>query len=505
MYKTIQVTKYIFIILLCVSSFTACSSYTIQPSSSDDKKQTITKWSADVSTHEVTITAEEDLIAKEQIPTVQPTPPPIQNAKEIKGLVLLSQLDDSIFIDLKYAGPDNFTGKTVYPLNLCVLHKATAQKLLKANLELKNKGYRLKVLDAYRPVYVQRIFWELVKDERYVANPDKSGSNHNRGTAVDVTLTDAWGKELVMPSKFDDFSICASRNSPHMTDEMIKNMDILTEAMVKCGFRPIQSEWWHFDDEDTHKYPIIDVDLKEFLGEKPDTSSNMDQKTATSTPTTIPQVPSPQASKFQLDHLQALEGCDQAIITASTSFQAATARVYTYERVNGYWKEYLPPFPAVIGKNGFTYNKKEGDQKSPIGAFVLNKCFSRFDNPGTKLDFFQFGKNDYWVDDSSSNYYNTYQKGPSNGRWNSAEDLFKIGDTYKYFLVIEYNTRERVPGKGSAIFLHIWQGENIYTQGCTAIHEDKLLKIIKWLDPKKNPRIIQGPTSEIMNIKTIGY
>lgn len=185
--------------------------------------------------------------------------------REIEGLVKVQDLDSSIVIDLKYTDKDNFTGKKIYPVNVCVLRKETAEKLVKANEEFKKNGYRIKIWDAYRPPYVQQIFWDLVKDSRFVANPKNGGSRHNIGTAVDITLIDNSGKELVMPTKFDDFTVKAYRDNSNMSKEVRKNVDLLTEVMKKSGFIPLKTEWWHFDDSDSGKYKVIDVKLEKFI------------------------------------------------------------------------------------------------------------------------------------------------------------------------------------------------------------------------------------------------
>lgn len=185
--------------------------------------------------------------------------------KEINGFVLLSSLDKDIVIDLKYATTDNFTKKIIYPNKVCVLRKNTAVNLVKANTQLKKSGYRIKVWDAYRPVYVQHIFWDIVKDSRFVANPKNGGSIHNKGCAVDVTLVDKDGNALNMPSKFDDFSTKAYRSNSKMTNDAKRNMDLLTKYMVANGFTTLNTEWWHFEDVASKNYKIADINLKLFL------------------------------------------------------------------------------------------------------------------------------------------------------------------------------------------------------------------------------------------------
>lgn len=184
--------------------------------------------------------------------------------KEIDGFVLLASMDKDIVIDLKYATSDNFTKKIIYPNNICVLRESTAIKLVNANNQLKKLGYRIKVWDSYRPIYVQQIFWNMVKDSRFVANPATGGSIHNKGCAVDVTLVDKNGSELTMPSKFDEFSIKAYRTNIKMSKVAKKNLELLTKYMVNNGFKTINTEWWHYEDTDSKKYNKIDLNLNSF-------------------------------------------------------------------------------------------------------------------------------------------------------------------------------------------------------------------------------------------------
>lgn len=189
----------------------------------------------------------------------------IKHIREIKNLVNVSDMDSSFIFDIKYATNDNFTKTVVYPVNVCVLQRETALKLINANTEFKKLGYRIKIWDAYRPIYVQKIFWNLVLDERFIANPNKKGSRHNAGTAVDITLVDEVGRELKMPSDFDDFSDRACRNYECMSEEELKNINFLTGIMESCGFITIDTEWWHFEDCDYNKYKITDVKLEHFI------------------------------------------------------------------------------------------------------------------------------------------------------------------------------------------------------------------------------------------------
>jgi D-alanyl-D-alanine dipeptidase len=179
-------------------------------------------------------------------------------AKETEPLVDLTKLDSTIVIDMKYATTDNFLGKKVYNSARCLLRKSVAERLIRVQRRLQKMGLGLKIWDAYRPLSVQRKFWEYCPDPRYVAPPEK-GSRHNRGAAVDVTLVDAMGNELEMPTRFDDFSKRAASDSPDVSPVARKNRKILIDAMTAEGFKGISSEWWHYDAPGYLKYPIRDI------------------------------------------------------------------------------------------------------------------------------------------------------------------------------------------------------------------------------------------------------
>lgn len=179
-------------------------------------------------------------------------------------MVNILSIDPTILIDLKYATKDNFTRTQVYSFKACLLRSKTAVKLKKANDIVKKENYRIKVYDGYRPIFAQELFWKLVPDTRYVANPNTGGSIHNRGCAVDLTLVDASGKELEMPSKFDDFSEKASRTNLTMSPLAKSHLKTLTDAMVTSGFNPLNTEWWHYSDSESSDIKIIDVNPEDY-------------------------------------------------------------------------------------------------------------------------------------------------------------------------------------------------------------------------------------------------
>jgi len=178
--------------------------------------------------------------------------------------VEVRSIDSTIVIDLRYATANNFTGQVLYDTPRCFLRKSVAERLARVQKKLQKQGLGLKIWDGYRPLSVQKKMWALVPDSRYVANP-KHGSRHNRGAAVDVTLVDSTGRELHMPTGFDDFTPKAHRNWTGKDTLAIRNRQILEKAMTSEGFIPLSTEWWHFDAPNWKDYPIETISIKELL------------------------------------------------------------------------------------------------------------------------------------------------------------------------------------------------------------------------------------------------
>jgi D-alanyl-D-alanine dipeptidase len=173
-------------------------------------------------------------------------------------LVDIQKVDPRIRLDIRYATADNFTKQKVYDEAVCYLRPAVAERLSRVQAELDRSGLGLKLWDCYRPHSVQRRFWELLPDDRYVADPAQ-GSNHNRGAAVDLTLVDAQGKELPMPTEYDDFTDHAHHSYMDAPNNVKENRELLLRAMVNQGFVPMPTEWWHYDDPECRRYPILDL------------------------------------------------------------------------------------------------------------------------------------------------------------------------------------------------------------------------------------------------------
>lgn len=181
-----------------------------------------------------------------------------------KKMVELKQLMPTLIFELHYATKDNFVKQSLYPVrtDFTFLRLPAAKALQKVQNELNEKGYGLKIFDAYRPYSVTVKFWELIKDERYVANPAK-GSGHNRGLAVDLTIVDLkTGVELDMGTGFDNFTDTAHHTFSQLSATVLQNRKLLKELMLKHGFNLLETEWWHYYWPNDKSYEVLDLDFK---------------------------------------------------------------------------------------------------------------------------------------------------------------------------------------------------------------------------------------------------
>lgn len=173
--------------------------------------------------------------------------------KDREVLVSLGEYIPELHIELRYATERNFTGKVIYDFDEAYLRRGTADKLAKVQRQLQQQGLGLKVWDAFRPVQAQFVLWSVVPDARFVADPYHGYSNHSRGNAVDITLVDAQGRELEMPTEFDSFTPQASRKYEGISRRARENALMLERLMQAQGFVPNPDEWWHFTDEDAYE------------------------------------------------------------------------------------------------------------------------------------------------------------------------------------------------------------------------------------------------------------
>lgn len=221
------------------------------------------------------------LSAVAALPAVAATPEstPMKSADSIMmrmGYVDVAASDPSIAVELMYATDRNFVGSNMYvegPTRAW-LHPDAAKALLKAAAELKrtNPQLRLKVCDASRPMSAQKRMYRTVRGTAkapYVSNPANGGGLHNYGLAVDVTLIDAHGRELPMGTPVDHLGREANIDREEqlvargvITAAERDNRMILRRVMKAGGFKPLRSEWWHFNlvgrSEARRRYKLLD-------------------------------------------------------------------------------------------------------------------------------------------------------------------------------------------------------------------------------------------------------
>ena len=189
------------------------------------------------------------------------TPPKNNPSVNNSDYVKIKDYIPNLYIDLRYATSNNFTGQTIYDFNDAYLRYGTVKKLAKVQNELLSQGYSLKIWDAYRPFSAQKKLWNVVNDPRYVANPSKGPKSHNLGGTVDITIVKKNGSNIPMPTEFDDFSKRADRNYSDISDkEAINNVKLLENTMYKYGFTGYKNEWWDYSD--TASYSYVDFQPK---------------------------------------------------------------------------------------------------------------------------------------------------------------------------------------------------------------------------------------------------
>ena len=191
--------------------------------------------------------------------TASPTPVPTVAVEipapepEDTALVRVRDYIPDIWVDLRYAGENNFTGAAIYDFSDAYLRYGTVKKLAAVQEALRGEGLSLLIWDAYRPQYAQRLLWERCPDANFVANPDTGGSKHSNGGTVDITICTSDGAPMEMPSEFDEFSALADRDYSDVSAEAAANAEKLERLMDAAGFDGYSAEWWHYTDRDGYE------------------------------------------------------------------------------------------------------------------------------------------------------------------------------------------------------------------------------------------------------------
>ncbi|MDP3467127.1 MAG: L,D-transpeptidase family protein [Daejeonella sp.] len=204
----------------------------------------------------------------------------------------------------------------------------------------------------------------------------------------------------------------------------------------------------------------------------------------------------------------------QLIVVTTDSWNKINGKMSVYEYKGNCWVPVFKEIPIVTGRSGMAWGKglhkaelnkgklkREGDGNSPAGIFQLSGLFG-YEDIRSEMNSLKVDNKTFCVDDSKSVYYNQIVKSDTVKKdWNSAETMRMKSDVYKYGIFVDYNVKPAIPNMGSCIFMHIWSGSNKPTAGCTAMKESDILKLIDFLDNKKNPVLVQMPQSEYSKLK----
>ncbi len=173
----------------------------------------------------------------------------------------LATVDNTILVELRYATPRNIAGRQLYPPKArCIVRRHIADGLKVAQAWLRPQGYGLKIWDAYRPPEIQQALWEISKNGSFVSSPGSGRALHTWGIAVDATLVDSAGKEMKMPTDFDDFSASAGMHYRGPDPHIAANLKLLQNAMGRGGFLGMKTEWWHFIGKHWRTFTPVQVD-----------------------------------------------------------------------------------------------------------------------------------------------------------------------------------------------------------------------------------------------------
>ena len=186
---------------------------------------------------------------------------------------------------------------------------------------------------------------------------------------------------------------------------------------------------------------------------------------------------------WSVEQLDAAKEHDQLIVVVGEGEDSQRAEVSFYQKnEDGSWTEEFT-VDGFVGRNGSSGEKREGDEKTPTGIYAFTLAFGVKEDPGAKLPYHQIDKNDYWVDDGDSAYYNLLVNTDNVAKdWDSAEHLSSIVPFYNYCLALDYNS-ERIPGKGSAVFLHCMELDAVIgTGGCVKIPEEQMRALVQTVD-----------------------
>jgi L,D-peptidoglycan transpeptidase YkuD (ErfK/YbiS/YcfS/YnhG family) len=209
----------------------------------------------------------------------------------------------------------------------------------------------------------------------------------------------------------------------------------------------------------------------------------------------------------------------QAVVSVTADWDSTDAVLQRYERVSASapWRAVGEPIPAAVGRTGLAWGrglhtyqgagpeKHEGDGKAPAGIFALGPAFGYAPADSVawiRLPYVHSRPSVKCVDDPKSVRYNRLvdQDTIAQPDWNSHEEMRLASGVYRLGIWVSHNDAPPAPGSGSCIFMHVWQGPGVPTVGCTAMDAADMEALLRWLDPRARPMLVQAPRAAIASL-----
>ena len=214
-----------------------------------------------------------------------------------------------------------------------------------------------------------------------------------------------------------------------------------------------------------------------------------------------------------LMYAEKLPDTQQLIVVTTQGWNDNSGTLQRYEKSRGKWHKVGKPIDIKLGRNGLgwgrglhtipkdaKYIKKEGDGRAPAGIFELKQAFG-YAPFNVKYPYKVYKETDHCVDDVHSKLYNKIVDSTKvKVDYKSKEHMKFPKNYYKYGIVVNHNHIDEegaVPGAGSCIFIHI---KDVPTAGCTVMDETSIKEIIRWLDEKKHPLLVQGTEAVVTEL-----
>lgn len=192
-----------------------------------------------------------------------------------------------------------------------------------------------------------------------------------------------------------------------------------------------------------------------------------------------------QAVPARASAADAAAAAPEQVVTVRAAHASSTrAKIGLWRRQDdGSYRRIHGPYRARIGAAGVG-RAAEGLARTPAGVFTLTQAFGNWPDPGTRLTYFQAGPRDWWDENPASATYNRHVVSTTSPGGDS-ENLYDVGRAYAHAVVIDYNTRPVVEGAGSGFFLHVTLHRA--TAGCVTLSHRHLIRVMRWLNPRRHP------------------